>query len=239
MAECPSMVRFLRMTRILFLNGLLTKNNNDIISFRHERRPNMTPTIKITAVYTFIISLMVVVFINTTDVKAEGYPWRNHAEPFDFLFDNHMDAHQQTRLDEKSDLFGFLYITIIGDKNGIPIAEHCDGNTPPEECEVGWIIRGKPGAAIFVFHEFDHPLWLVQSRNDIPQPGAYSLFHWTDGPQGAGDLVEETLYNGYFLELQAVDKFIFRHSGEDILVKPGIDISTHVNIVGSFPIPEP
>lgn len=41
--------------------------------------------------------------------------------------------------------------------------------------------------------------------------------------------------DGYILELQAVDQFYFSHDGEEVLVMPGIDIFTHVTIVGSFP----
>lgn len=199
----------------------------------------MTLRIKNVNILLIVVSMMFVFFLNSTEAKAEGYPWRDHAEPFEFFFNNHIDTHQQTRLTNKGDLFGYLYITIIGEKNGIPLAEHCDSNTPAGECDVGWIIKGKPGTALFVFHESDHPIWLVSSRNDIPQPGAYSHFHWEDGPDKAGGLVEETLYDGYFLELKAVNQFYFKHAGEDILVEPGIDTSTHVNIVGSFPVLTP
>jgi hypothetical protein len=37
------------------------------------------------------------------------------------------------------------------------------------------------------------------------------------------------------IKFQAVDQLYFKHNEEDILVMPGIDIYTHVNIVGSFP----
>jgi hypothetical protein len=40
---------------------------------------------------------------------------------------------------------------------------------------------------------------------------------------------------GYFLELMAIDKFAFEHGGERILVGPGIDIRTHLNILASVP----
>jgi hypothetical protein len=41
--------------------------------------------------------------------------------------------------------------------------------------------------------------------------------------------------DGYFFELTAVRKFIFVDRGKEILVKPGIDIATHVNILSSNP----
>lgn len=74
----------------------------------------------------------------SSDVQAGGYPWKDHARSYDFLFGNSIDTHQQSRVQANGDLFGFPY---------------------------------------------------------------------------------------------------FRHFGEDILVMPGIDIATHVNIVGSFPPP--
>jgi len=171
---------------------------------------------------------------NVQEASAGGAPWRDHAAPYVFLFDNHIDTHQQTMVKPDGSLFGFLYIVYTGEKiDGIPVAEHCDANTPAKKCVAGWIIRGKPGQATFLYHVADdHPVWLVESRSDIPQPGAYSHFHWTDEADG---LVEDAIYDGYFLELQATERFYFRHAGEAILVRPGLDTATHVNIVGSFP----
>ena len=175
------------------------------------------------------------------EANAGGYPWKNHAAPYDFRFENDIDSHQQTQVKANGDLFGFLYVTFTGIYNdGIPVVEHCDGTTPPEACEVGWIIRGKflGGAAaptLVAQVGSDHPIWLVESRNDIPQPGAFSHFHWVESPGEEGGLILNTQYDGYILELQAVDQFYFMHNGEQVLVMPGIDIATHVNIVGSFP----
>ena len=97
---------------------------------------------------------------------------------------------------------------------------------------------GKPGEATAVYHDDvnkDHPIWLVESRNDIPQPGSYSHFHWLGAPDKAKDLVIGNIYQGYFLKLLAVKTFYFRHGGEEILIRPGSDPASHVNIVGSFP----
>jgi hypothetical protein len=89
---------------------------------------------------------------------------------------------------------------------------------------------------LFVYKENkDHPTWIVNSRNDIPQPGSFSHFHWLGDPPGGGGFIQGDMRDGYLIELQAVDQFYFRHNEEEILVMPGIDISTHVNIVGSFP----
>jgi hypothetical protein len=164
----------------------------------------------------------------------------------------HIDTHQQTRLDRNGNLFGFLYIEFTGavSSDGIPVASHTDCNADGADCTVGWRIDGRPiMMATLVFHvEHDHPTWLVD-RADIPQPGSFSHFHWSDaaehGPEGS-------VHQGFLLELRAVDTFCFVHHDasrfdpartcEDemnhgVVVRPGIDIATHVNIVGSFPGP--
>jgi len=187
----------------------------------------------------FFLIFLSVPFITNMEAEAGGRPWKDHAKPYDFIFGNHIDTHQQTKLKKNGDLFGFLYITFIGEKDGVPVVEHCDNDTPADECKVGWIIRGKfiggDNQPTFVYHEEDHPTWLVVSRNDIPQPGSFSHFHWLGSPDGGGGFTKGDMRDGYFIELQAVDEFYFRHNNEDLLVMPGIDISTHVNIVGSFP----
>lgn len=194
------------------------------------------------AVFSIGLSVLLAAFsIAATSALAGSYPWRDHEKPFDFRFGNHFDTHQQTRVLKNGDLFGFLYITYIPGETigGIPVAAHCDGATPAEACQVGWMIRGKwigdDRQPMFVYHNDDHPIWLVQSRSDIPQPGSFSHFHWLGPPDAAGDLVPGVAYDGYMLELKAVETFYFRHSGEDVLVRPGIDTSTHVNLAGSFP----
>ena len=202
----------------------------------------MMPQKCVTAVLQFFFLIFLSTpFITITEAEAGGYPWKDHAKPFDFRFGNHIDTHQQTKLKKNGDLFGFLYITFTGEEiNGTPVAEHCDENTLPEDCEVGWIIRGKflgdENQPTFVYKENkDHPTWLVNSRNDIPQPGPFSHFHWLGNPAGGGGFIQGDMRDGYMIALRAVDQFYFRHNDEEILVMPGIDISTHVNIVGSFP----
>ena len=41
----------------------------------------------------------VALFLSGAGVAAatDLYPWRNNAAPFNFLFGNHIDTHQQTR----------------------------------------------------------------------------------------------------------------------------------------------
>lgn len=136
-----------------------------------------------------------------------------------FIFGNHIDTHQTTTIDD-NELKGTFNITFTGEIYGgeIPVARHCDINTPLDKCVAGWNLKGKPGEATFVYHNMDHPVWIVASRNDIPQPGAYSHFHWITMDSNdkrevtdvrchvpkAGMLQRGAHCPGYFLQLKAV-----------------------------------
>ena len=116
-----------------------------------------------------------------------------HNPPYDFLFGNHIDTHQETRQTNHGTLKGRLYIIFTGETDptsGLPIARHPRGAMHNEECgvdaidcKVGWIIRAKPTQAKFLYHSGvagdDHPVWMMESRKDIPQRGHYTHFHWT------------------------------------------------------------
>jgi hypothetical protein len=175
------------------------------------------------------------------EVQAAGYPWKDHAAPYDFVFENELDTHQQTRQTQAGGLSGFLYIHYTGatTTDGLPVAEH--GDCASVDCDVGWHMSGVSAVAAFLYHiEGDHPVWLVD-RRDIPQPGAYAHFHWL----GEMPMTRGEVSDGYLLELRAVRSFCFIHhaggtSGTceargGVAVRPGIDIATHVNIVASAP----
>ena len=138
-------------------------------------------------------------------VQADNY---FHKAPYDFLFGNHIDTHQENKLSidkktgEPKELRGKFYIIFTGDidpASGLPIARHPRGAGDHNEacgvdaidCVVGWEMRGVPGAAKFISHAGvngdDHPVWLVNRAEEalapapgmvIPQPGYYSHFHW-------------------------------------------------------------
>ncbi len=196
--------------------------------------------------YLTIITLILSI-LGFGSANAAGESWKNHAHPHDFLFGNDFDTHQQTRLNRKGELAGFLYVTFTGalSQDGFRVATHRDCNVAP--CAAGWELRGKPAVgAIYVYHEMgDHHTFLVE-RADIPQPGTYSHFHWS----GSNPMITGETKNGFFLELKALDTFCFVHHQADmfdetltceddtnngVIVRPGEDIATHVNIVGSYP----
>lgn len=115
-----------------------------------------------------------------------------HKAPYDFLFGNHLDTHQETQENKNGTLKGRLYIIYTGEidaASGLPIARHPRGADNNEECgvdaidcKVGWLISAVPSQAKFLYHSGvageDHPVWMMGSRKDIPQRGHYTHYHW-------------------------------------------------------------
>ena len=176
---------------------------------------------------------------------AEMYPWRQHQRPFNFVFGNEIDSHQQTRLGRDSDLKGFLYVHYTGvvTSDNYRVATHVNCNVVAD-CTVGWKIDGKRAKAKLVrLPMHDHPVFWMP-RPDIPQPGSFAHFHWT----GMAKPMPYQDADGYVLELTAVDRFCFIHHGAEgamnaascranrgIPVERGTDIATHLNIVTNAP----
>jgi hypothetical protein len=164
--------------------------------------------------------------------KKRSYPWLNHAYPFDFLFENHIDTHQQTKLLKNRRLLGFFYIKYTGNitPEGYPEAKHGNCNETPDECKVGWVLHGIPVRATLVEkQEGQHPTWCVDPRL-VPREKGFTHFHWLGQPEHAGDLTVGKEYDGYLLKLVAKERFFFDHHG-GFFVNPGIDYETHANIV--------
>jgi hypothetical protein len=115
-----------------------------------------------------------------------------HMSPYTFLFGNHIDTHQETKLENDGSLKGRFYIYFTGETDavsGLPVARHPRGaghdeecGVDPIDCVVGWEIRAVPAEAKFLSHSGvngnDHPIWMMSSRSAIPQPGSYTHFHW-------------------------------------------------------------
>ena len=130
------------------------------------------------------------------------------------MFGNHIDTHQETRLESSGTLKGFFYVFWDGTQtaDGLPVAKHC---TSPQHYEAGcfaaWKIKAIPCIeevngcrAAFYYHNDDHPVWLVRPRDQhgelrgtraqIPQPGSYTHFHWlTEGSDHEGSALESSL----------------------------------------------
>ncbi len=190
---------------IRFAYGICAITRRFFPSFRVERRLTMNAVKLIrNGQAALILCVMVLLILGTgTPSWTQSGPWRDHATPFDFLFGNHIDTHQETNLittGSSESLFGRFYIYFIGDTDpasGLPVARHPRGPSQNElcgldvDCVTGWEMRGMPGAAKFVSHSGvngeDHPLWLVNRAEEaaapaagmvIPQPGSFTHFHW-------------------------------------------------------------
>ena len=175
-------------------------------------------------------------------LAAGAASWRDHAAPYIFEFGNDIDTHQQTFLQKKGELVGFFYVKFTGDvtTDGLRVARHVNCSMEGAGCTAGWQLRGREATAKLLYHAMpDHPVFHVE-RRAIPQPGAYTHFHWLGGEHPMPGMESE----GYLLELKAIDTFCFVHddmgmqagSCADIgglPVAPGIDTSTHTNIVTS------
>lgn len=180
--------------------------------------------------------LVVVVFLAAivsipAGAGATGYAWRDHEAPFDFVFANHIDTHQQTQLTGNGGLTGFLYITPGEEttEGGVPIAKHGNCSQNPEGCTVGWLLNGVARQAEYCGHvSGEHPAWAIASRQMPRQPG-FTHFHWLDETPHHDGLDVGERYNGQLLKLTAVTKFVFSHHGE-WEVTPGIDLDTHANV---------
>ena len=130
--------------------------------------------------YRFTLIYLLAIFIfNPWSVTAFADDF--HDAPYDFLFGNHIDTHQETKIKIKRGdpvrLKGFFYIIFTGEidsVSGLPIARHPRGASQNEacgdddeddeyhrdleddskdiECIVGWTMKGKPGEAKFLYH---------------------------------------------------------------------------------------
>lgn len=195
-------------------------------------------------------TVLVVMLFSCSLISSGAWAHDGDEDKVTFVFGNHIDTHQTTVLREDNTLKGTFNITFTGDFNdkGIPIAKHCDANTLPDQCVTGWKLLGIPGEATFIYSNMDHPVWYVSSRSEIPQPGAFAHFHWitmnSNDPREvtdvrcdvdqAGMLQRGAHCPGYFLQLTAVRTFVFVHGSEQILIKKGLDIASHINIITSI-----
>lgn len=181
------------------------------------------------------IALLAMIVLSTDLVRAEGRNWMDHKQPYTFLFGNHIDTHQETRLGSDGNLEGFFYVFWDETESveGLPVAKHC---TKPEHyaagCFAAWNIDAMPCIeevngckATFLYHNDDHPVWLVGPRTDpdgvlrgtradIPQPGSFTHMHWlTEGTEHEGDFLASSL--------EEVEAFF----GVDITVPPECNVS--------------
>ncbi len=189
---------------------------------------------------TTLAVLLVMVNVVQADQPETGNPWRDHAMPFNFMFGNLIDNHQQTMLQPNGRLVGQIYIRFTGEEiDGVPVAIRADCTDPSLDCRVGWIVQGVPMQATLV--QKSPRKWKVDPAM-LPQMPGFNHFHWVGSPMKPcgltlDDGVSSVLYDGYLLKRTAVQEFYWfggsgneNHNGR--LVSPGID--PHSNVVTSW-----
>jgi hypothetical protein len=165
-------------------------------------------------------------------IAAESYPWQDHADPFDFYLGNHFDAFQQSQVDERDQLQGFLYVRFTGEfgPDGLPLATHGDCAAAPDDCQAGWMLRGLPVTATLVAVGNGAPTWCIAPES-VPTTPGFTHFHWLDAAEHPEGLTVGASYEGYLLKLTARDAFRFAHHAGSVAVVPGIDYYSHANVV--------
>jgi hypothetical protein len=160
------------------------------------------------------VAIVMLALILSSTANADGRTWKDHKNPYDFLFGNHIDMHQETQLKKDGDLSGFFYVFWSDDytATGERIAKHCTKTEHYEQgCFAGWKIEATPCIeevngcrAMFLYHDDDHPVWMIGPRNVsgslrgtrsmIAQPGGYTHMHWlTEGAMHEGTLLQSSL----------------------------------------------
>lgn len=120
------------------------------------------------------LTLLTLSLLDVKSIPAENYPWRDHTPPFEFLFGNHIDMHEQSMILGNGRLQGFFYVSFTGKFiDGYPEAVH-------GEDIAGWIISGIPIKAKLV--ELSPPTWCIDPA-DLPQQAGYTHFHWLGLPE--------------------------------------------------------
>jgi hypothetical protein len=163
-----------------------------------------------------ILAVIVTLLLVATAVFAdEGfYPWQDHAAPYDFLFGNLIDNHQQSKLAGRDMLQGFIYIQFTGEeKEGAPVAVRADCENPELDCRVGWKFKAIPISAELVSTK--PRVWLVD-ESQLPAGPQYLHFHWSgaeddevNNPQKPCGLVIGHEYDGYLMQRVAVTSFFW------------------------------
>lgn len=159
-----------------------------------------------------LLTMIAITLSGAVFADDDSREWQDHGKPYTFLFGNHIDTHQETRLKNNGDLQGFFYIYWTGDftDDGLPVAKHCTTQEHYEQgCFAGWTIKAKPCIkevngceAMFLYHYHDHPVWMIGPRVDdagglrgtrgmIPQPGSYTHLHWLTDPDITNSSLDE------------------------------------------------
>jgi hypothetical protein len=150
---------------------------------------------------------LLLLLAGTAVLAAEGYEWRNHADPFNNTFGNLIDTHQQSQQVGGDMLQGYIYIQFTGEeRDGVPEAVRADCTNPTLDCSLGWKFKAIPIEAKLVSK--GPRVWQVDA-GDLPDGPQYAHFHWNGIPTKPCGLVIGETYEGYLMQRTAVSTFFW------------------------------
>jgi len=167
-------------------------------------------------------------------VQAEGSDtgrlWKDHAKPYDFMFENLIDNHQQMKLQKDGRLHGFIYIQFTGETiDGVPVAKRADCTNPLLDCRVGWEVIGIPVSDVKLSQRGPR-LWDLNQAS-LTVDSEYVHFQWVGTPKKPCGLTVGFEYDGYLFKRTAATTFYWLggNPGKEVgrLVTPGVDLHTN------------
>jgi hypothetical protein len=167
-----------------------------------------------------LVIVALILLLGSTAVFAQegGYPWQDHAAPFNFMFNNLIDTHQQSMLAGRDMLQGYIYIQFTGEeRDGVPVAVRADCTDPALDCSLGWKFKAIPIRARLVSR--GPRVWLVDEK-DLPAGPHYVHFQWNGHPKKPCKLELSTednpvYYEGYLMQRTAFTTFFWLGGNPD------------------------
>ena len=197
--------------------------------------------------FLILVLLMSISLSGVSAAKADGIgrTWKNHAAPYDFMFENLIDTHQQMKLRSDGTLHGWIYIQVVEEENpyapaGVPIARRADCTNPALDCRVGWEVIGIPVKGAMLVQRGPR-LWDF-NEGALPDDITFTHFHWTMGSNDKNpkkpcglvlyDEVTAVTYSGYLFQRTAVTTFYWLGGNPEKekgrLVTPGVDLHSNI-----------
>ncbi len=149
--------------------------------------------------------------VSPLSITGPGKPWRNHAAPWDFLWDNALDNTHEFKTTANGNLVGFMYV------------EFTEGDTAAGGTDaVAWNVHGRAAEAHW---DSTESMWVV-ALVDVPRGDGF--VHWHPlGDEEAAQGMESA--PGYFLKHVALYDFFF--TPQDRWVTEGIDFDFPNNFI--------
>lgn len=149
--------------------------------------------------------------LSLTVEGGPGHRWGDHADPWNFLWDNGLDNNHEFKMTGNGSIHGFMYI------------EFTEGDTAIGGTDyVGWIVHGIPAEA---YWNDDEDMWVV-SVDDVPVQQGFVHWHPLGDEEEAREMESAP---GFFLKHTARLSFYF--APQERWVEPGIDFDFPNNYI--------